>query len=70
MKEIEVMSKKAYSLWTFEHESFCFVSATKVKDTNSWKEVVDWVSNPEHGATYYIDREYMNAEHLQLIEIE
>lgn len=58
-----------YSLWKLIHESPYRVSAVKIKDTNSEKEVDEWI---EDGwlkvASFYRPEDELNAEYLQTFE--
>jgi hypothetical protein len=55
-----------YSLWTLEHESIYTVTAYKVKDTNSSKEVEKWQEkNWFNAASFYRPETELNAQYLQ-----
>ncbi len=58
--------EKKYSLWIAIHESCSRVSAEKVKDTNSLKEVEKWMLKSWYNlASFYRPEEEINAEYLQ-----
>ena len=55
-----------YSLWYFDHESPYTVTAIKVKDTNSVKEVEKHMEkNWYNGASFYRPEDELNADYLQ-----
>ena len=58
--------QKKYSLWVYEHESIYIVTAHKVKDTNSDKEVDRWVEEDPfyHAASLYRECNEINAAYL------
>lgn len=60
-----------YSLWKLRHENCCVVTAYKVKDTNSTKEIdrhmeQSWMNT----ASFFREEEELNAEYLQTFEAE
>jgi hypothetical protein len=58
-----------YSLWVLDHESIYHVTAYKVKDTNSTKEVDSWTNKDcENVASFYRDEEEINAAYLQIFQ--
>jgi len=58
-----------YSLWTIEHESIYTVTAYKVKDTSSTKEVDTWLNKDYNNvASFYREEDEVNAEYLQTFE--
>ena len=60
---------KKYSLWIVEHESIYTVMAYKVKDTNSDKEVDNWLNKDcDNVASFYRDEQEINANYLQTFE--
>jgi hypothetical protein len=59
------MSMKAkYSLWEMEHESIYTVTAIKIKDTNSGKEVDKWMDKGG-SASFYREEDELPADYLQ-----
>lgn len=58
-----------YSLWVLDHESGhgYSVYAEKVKDTNSIKEVDEWIEKG-NSASFYREEDEINAMYLQLFE--
>lgn len=58
-----------YSLWKLDHESVYRVSALKVKDTNSDKEVDKWIEESfTNAASFYREEDELNAEYLQTFQ--
>jgi hypothetical protein len=58
-----------YSLWKIEHEDHCHVTAWKVKDTNSDKEVDNWMEESWlNVASFYREEEELNANYLQTFQ--
>ena len=59
-----------YSLWKLDHESPYRVSALKVKNTNSDKEVDEWMEKnwDTNVASFYREEEELNADYLQTFE--
>lgn len=58
-----------YSLWKIEHENNFSVTAYKIKDTNSSKEVENWLKNDfENVASFFREEKELNAEYLQTFE--
>jgi hypothetical protein len=58
-----------YTLWKLEHESPYMVTAYKVKDTNSSKEVDNWMGkNWLNAASLYHEENEVNANYLQLFQ--
>ena len=58
-----------YSLWRLEHESVYRVNAIKVKDTNSDKEVDEWIADGWlQVASFYREEDELNAEYLQTFQ--
>ena len=60
-----------YSLWKLRHENCYVVTAYKVKDTNSTKEVdrhmeQSWMN----AASFFREEEELNADYLQTFEAE
>jgi hypothetical protein len=57
-----------YSLWKLDHESIYTVIAYKIKDTNSEKEVDNWIDKSfENVASFYREENEINASYLQTI---
>lgn len=56
-----------YSLWELEYESIYTVTANKVKDTNSGKEVDKWIDADQqyNVASFYREETELNAMYLQ-----
>lgn len=60
---------KKYSLWKLIHESPYRVSAVKIKDTNSEKDVDEWIADGWlQVASFYREEDELNAEYLQTFE--
>lgn len=58
-----------YSLWKLDHESVYRVSALKIKDTNSEKDVDEWIADGWlQVASFYREEEELNAEYLQTFQ--
>jgi hypothetical protein len=58
-----------YSLWKLEHESSYIVTAYKVKDTNSEKEVDSWMDKSwKNAASLYREEKELNADYLQTFQ--
>lgn len=58
-----------YSLWKLEYESIYRVNAIKVKDTNSDKEVDEWIEDGwMQVASFYRPEDELNAEYLQTFQ--
>jgi hypothetical protein len=58
-----------YSLWIIEHESPYLVMAYKIRDTNSTKEVDDWMEKSfMHTASFFREEDEMNADYLQTFQ--
>lgn len=58
-----------YTLWKLEHESEYIVTAYKVKDTNSSKEVDNWMAeNWLNAASFYRPENEINANYIQLFQ--
>ena len=58
-----------YSLWKLEYESIYRVNAIKVKDTNSDKEVDEWIADGWlQVASFYREEDELNAEYLQTFQ--
>jgi hypothetical protein len=57
-----------YSLWKLDHESIYTVIAYKIKDTNSEKEVDNWIDKSySNVASFYRKETELNASYLQTI---
>jgi hypothetical protein len=57
-----------YSLWKLDHESIYTVIAYKIKDTNSEKEVDNWIDKSySNVASFYREETELNASYLQTI---
>lgn len=55
-----------YSLWKLEHESIYTVMAYKVKNTNSSKELENWINKDFNNvASFYREETEINAQYLQ-----
>lgn len=55
-----------YSLWRLYHESIYIVDAVKIKDTNSEKEVDEWIEESFNNvASFYREEDELNAQYLQ-----
>ena len=55
-----------YSLWQLEHESIYTVMAYKVKNTNSEKELENWIDKDFNNvASFYREETEINAQYLQ-----
>ena len=55
-----------YSLWQIEHESIYTVMAYKVKNTNSEKELENWINKDFNNvASFYREETEINAQYLQ-----
>ena len=55
-----------YSLWHLEHESIYTVMAYKVKNTNSEKELENWINKDFNNvASFYREETEINAQYLQ-----
>lgn len=55
-----------YSLWQLEHESIYTVMAYKVKNTNSEKELENWIDKDfDNVASFYREETEINAQYLQ-----
>lgn len=60
---------KKYSLWKLEHESCYIVTAYKIKDTNSEKEVDNWMEESYfNAASLYREEDEINANYLQTFQ--
>lgn len=60
---------KKYSLWQLVHENSDRVSAIKAKDTNSKKEVDDWIKKDWlQVASFYRQEDELNADYLQTFQ--
>ena len=60
---------KKYSLWRLYHDSIYRVDAVKIKDTNSDKEVDEWLEESfTNAASFYREEDELNAEYLQTFE--
>jgi len=58
-----------YSLWILEAESIYTTTAIKARDTNSDKEVANWIDKSEdHVASHYREETELNANYLQIFE--
>jgi hypothetical protein len=58
-----------YSLWELEHENSSSVRAYKVNDTNSSKEVDNWIRKSFYNvASFYRKEDELNAEYLQTFQ--
>jgi hypothetical protein len=58
-----------YSLWKLYHDSIYRVDAVKIKDTNSEKEVDEWIADSwVQVASFYREEDELNAEYLQTFE--
>lgn len=63
------MNNLKFSLWILEHESVYTVTATKVRDTNSQKDVEDWQNKHFNNvASFYREESELNAQYLQTFE--
>jgi hypothetical protein len=57
-----------YSLWKLDHESIYTVIAYKIKDTNSEKEVDNWIDKSfDNVASFYREENEINGSYLQTI---
>lgn len=58
-----------YSLWNLSHDSIYRCEAIKVKDTNSEKEVDEWMAeNWLNGASFFREEQELNAEFIQFFQ--
>jgi len=58
-----------YSLWIIEHESPYLVMAYKIRDTNSTREVDDWMEKSwMHTASFFREEDELNADYLQTFQ--
>ena len=58
-----------YSLWILEHESPYLVMAYKIRDTNSQKEIDEWMEKSfMHTASFFREEDEMNADYLQTFQ--
>jgi hypothetical protein len=58
-----------YSLWKLVHENSYLVMAYKIRDTNSTKEVDEWMEKSwMHTASFYREEDELNADYLQTFQ--
>jgi hypothetical protein len=58
-----------YSLWIIEHESPYLVMAYKIRDTNSQKEIDEWMDKSwMHTASFFREEDELNADYLQTFQ--
>ena len=59
-----------YSLWKLEHESCYTVTAYKVKDTNSSKEVDKWLEESWlNAASFYREESSQKMHYLKICRV-